>query len=111
MRYEDMLADADKAYRALFGFLKVPVDKAQMRRTLKATSFKALQKQESEVGFGERPPEMKQFFARGAVGGWREDLTPEQVARIRTEFLPALKKWYPEMLDETRDFAADASGK
>ena len=107
MRYEDMLADAEKAYRALFGFLRVPVDKAQMRRTLKATSFRALQKQERETGFGERPAGMKQFFARGAAGGWREDLTPAQVARIRAEFLPALETWYPEMLDETRDFAGD----
>jgi hypothetical protein len=110
MRYEDMLADAGEAYRALFDFLRVPVDKAQMRRTLKATSFQALQKQERELGFGERPPEMKQFFARGVAGGWREDLTPGQVARIRSEFLPALEKWYPEMLDETQAFAAGASG-
>lgn len=110
MRYEDMLANTDKAYRDLFKFLRVPVDKAQMRRTLKATSFQALQKQEREAGFGEKPPEMKQFFARGAAGGWREDLTPAQVARIRSEFLPMLKKWYPEMLDETRDFVTSQSG-
>jgi hypothetical protein len=108
MRYEDMLADAEKAYRALFGFLRLPVDKAQMRRTLKATSFQALQRQEREVGFGERPPHMKQFFARGAAGGWRAELTPPQVGRIRSEFLPTLEKWYPEMLDETREFAANA---
>ncbi len=107
MRYEDLLADAGKAYRALFGFLRLPVDEAQMRRTLKATSFRALQKQERETGFGERPTGMKQFFARGAAGGWREDLTPGQVARIRAEFLPMLEQWYPEMLDETRDFAGD----
>ncbi len=107
MRYEDMLANADKAYRALFGFLRVPVDKAQMRRTLKATSFRALQKQERETGFGERPKGMEQFFATGRAGGWREDLTPAQVARIRAEFLPTVEKWYPEMLDETREFAGD----
>ena len=105
MRYEDMLADADKAYRALFGFLRVPVDEAQMRRTLKTTSFRALQNQEREAGFGERPKGMKQFFATGRAGGWREELTKAQAARIRAEFLPVLEQWYPEMLDETRDFA------
>jgi hypothetical protein len=105
MRYEDMLADAGKAYQALLGFLRVPADKTQMRRTLKATSFQALQKQEREAGFRERPPKMKQFFARGTAGGWREELTPGQAGRIRREFLPALKKWYPEMLEETREFA------
>ena len=108
MRYEDMLDDAVKAYRALFGFLRVPVDKGKLDRALGLTSFASLQKQEREQGFRERPPKMKQFFTRGAAGGWREDLTPEQAARIRAEFLPMLEQWYPEMLDETRDFAGDS---
>ena len=107
MRYEDMLADTEKAFRALFGFLRMPVDKDKLHRALELTSFESLQKQEREKGFRERPPKMKQFFARGAAGGWREDLMPAQVARIRAEFLPTLEKWYPEMLDETRDFAGD----
>ena len=108
MRYEDILADTEKAFRALFGFLRVPVDRDKLRRTLELTSFAALQKQEREQGFRERPPKMKQFFARGAAGGWREELTGAQVARIRSEFLPMLESWYPEMLDETKDFAGDA---
>jgi len=53
---------------------------------------------------------MKQFFARGSAGGWREELTPGQAARLRSEFLPMLEKWYPEMLDQTLDFATDLSG-
>ncbi len=110
MRYEDMLADTGKAFRALFGFLGTPVDQDKLRRALKLTSFKSLQKQERKMGFRERPPVMKQFFARGTAGGWRQDLTPAQVARVRAEFLPTLEKWYPEMLDETRDFAGDPAG-
>ncbi len=110
MRYEDMLADPEKAFRALFGFLRMPVEKGKFRRTLKLSSFASLQNQERKQGFRERPPKMKQFFARGAAGGWREDLTPAQVARIRSEFLPTLESWYPEMLDETREFAGNASG-
>ena len=108
MRYEDMLADAEKAFRALLVFLLAPVDQDKLGRTLDLASFESLQKQEREQGFRERPPNMKQFFARGAAGGWREDLTPAQAARIRAEFLPALETWYPEMLDETLDFAGGA---
>ena len=93
MRYEDLLADTGKAFRALFGFLRMPVDRDKLRRTLELTSFRALQKQEREQGFRERPPKMKQFFARGAAGGWREELTRAQVARIRAEFLPVLESW------------------
>lgn len=112
MRYEDMLADTEAAFRALFRFLQVPVDAGKLGAAMASTSFDALQRQESEKGFRERPPAMKQFFARGTAGGWREDLTPKQVGRIRTEFLPALEKWYPEMLDETLEFAGGSgSGK
>jgi hypothetical protein len=48
---------------------------------------------------------MQKFFARGQAGVWREDLTPAQVARLREGFLPALERWYPEMLKETEAFA------
>ena len=107
MRYEDMVADADKTFRSLFGFLQMPVQRDQLLRALDAASFKSLQKQERQKGFRERPRDMKQFFARGTAGGWRQDLTAVQVARIRSEFLATLEKWYPEMLDETREMAGD----
>lgn len=111
MRYEDMLADTEAAFRGLFAFLKQPVDADKLATAMTLTSFNALQKQEREHGFRERPPAMKQFFARGTAGGWRDDLTPSQVGRIRSEFLPMLEKWYPEMLDETRKFAGTAVPK
>ena len=108
IRYEDMLADTERCIRELFGFLNTPVQDGQLRRAIRLTRFSELQKQEKKIGFRERPPEMKQFFARGAAGGWRDELTPAQVARVRSEFLPALERWYPEMLEETQKIAAGA---
>lgn len=108
MRYEDMVADAERAFRGLFAFLRTPVQDGQLRRAIRAASFETLQKQEREKGFRERPPGMKQFFASGRAGGWREKLCPRQVARIRAEFLPALERHYPEMLEETAEAAVGA---
>ena len=108
IRYEDMVADAEAAFRALFDFLRIKVNKSQMRRAMQATSFTAMQRQEKERGFRERPQEMEQFFVRGTSGGWREDLEPAQVQRLREAFLPTLQKWYPEMLEETEAFAGTA---
>jgi hypothetical protein len=105
MRYEDMAADPERAFRGLLGFLQAQVRDGQLRRAIRASSFKTLAKQEAAQGFRERPGAMKQFFVRGKPGGWREDLSPAQVARIRTEFLPALERWYPEMLAETEAFS------
>ena len=108
MRYEDMVSDTERAFRGLFAFLRVPVDETRLARALHAASFETLQKQERDKGFRERPPGMKQFFASGRAGGWRERLSPSQVARIRAEFLPALERHYPEMLETTAAAAAGA---
>ena len=108
MRYEDMIADPEHAFRGLLEFLRAPVNDGQLRRAIRRSSFESLRKQEKREGFRERPGAMKQFFVRGKPGGWREELTSGQVARIRTEFLPMLERWYPEMLAETKAAARTA---
>lgn len=108
MRYEDMTADPERAFRGLLGFLRAPVQDGKLRRAIRATSFKELRKQEERHGFIERPPQMERFFARGEAGAWREEMTPAQVAAIREAFLPAIERWYPELLEETAEMAARA---
>ncbi|MEO0750703.1 MAG: sulfotransferase domain-containing protein [Pseudomonadota bacterium] len=105
VRYEDMLDKAPKTVRGLLEFLSIKPDSAKLARAIKATSFENLKKQEDELGFTERPDGMKRFFAKGEAGAWREELTPAQVARIRSSFLTTLEKWYPELLEETEDFS------
>ncbi len=106
IRYEDMLDKPAKTVRALLEkFLSVKFDNPRLARAIKANSFEAMKKQEETLGFSEKPKGMKSFFAKGQAGVWREDLTPEQVARIREHFLPTIEQWYPEMLDETAEFA------
>ncbi|UXX84261.1 sulfotransferase domain-containing protein [Roseovarius pelagicus] len=107
VRYEDMLAKPGKTFNDLLSkFLRLKVEKPRLARAIKATSFASMQKQEQEKGFSERPEGMQNFFAKGQSGVWREDLTPEQVGRIREAFLPTIEEWYPEMLRETEAFAA-----
>ncbi len=106
IRYEDMVADTEKTLRTLLAFLKVPVEIGRLRRTIRLAKFENLQQQEDSKGFRERPPEMKRFFVSGRAGGWRETLTPAQVARIREEFAATLAVRYPELLAETEKFAA-----
>ncbi|WP_397542206.1 sulfotransferase domain-containing protein [Roseovarius salis] len=105
VRYEDLLDKPAKAMRGLLDFLSVKPDSAKLAKAINATTFEAMKKQEETHGFLERPAGMQAFFARGQAGVWREDLTPAQVARIREAFMPALEKWYPEMLEETAAFA------
>jgi len=106
VRYEDLLHHPAKTMRKLLEkFLSVKVEGPKLARAIKATSFEAMKKQEETLGFTEKPQGMTAFFAKGQAGVWREDLTPQQVGRIREAFLPTLEKWYPEMLAETAEFA------
>lgn len=106
VRYEDLLADPRKGFMPLFEFLKTPVNTAHLKRTIRATSFEALRKQEDKEGFIERPATMERFFHSGRSGGWRDTLSPKQVARLHNAFEPALRKWYPELVGETGAIAA-----
>ncbi|RKF14721.1 aryl sulfotransferase [Roseovarius spongiae] len=109
VRYEDMLARPGKTFSDLLSkFLRVQVNKPKLARAIKATSFANMQKQEREKGFAERPEGMQNFFAKGQAGVWRDDLTPEQVGRIRAAFPKTIEEWYPEMLKDTAEFAAGA---
>ena len=107
VRYEDLLTKPAREMRHLLeSFLRVKVDSAKLARAVKATSFANMQKQEREKGFTEKPAGMASFFAKGQSGVWKDDLSPAQVGRIREAFLPALEKYYPEMLKETAEYAA-----
>lgn len=109
VRYEDLLNKPGPTMRRLLeGFLKVKVDAPKLAYAIKSTSFEAMKQQEERLGFAERPAGMVQFFAKGQAGAWRDDMTPAQVARVRELFLPSIERWYPAMLDETAEVAAQA---
>ncbi len=109
IRYEDMLDDTLGVARTVLSFLGQPQpDLGKLRWAIRRSNFKSLKSQEEKLGFRERPAGMKAFFASGKSGGWRDALTPAQVARIRAEFLPTLERHWPELLAETEAMAAGA---
>jgi hypothetical protein len=109
VRYEDLLAQPDPTVRELLTeFFGLTVDAPKLAYAIDSTRFAAMRQQEEQLGFTERPAGMAQFFARGQAGQWRDELTPEQVGRLREQFLPAIERWYPNMLDETAEAAAQA---
>jgi hypothetical protein len=83
MRYEDMLADPNKAFGALARHLLLNATPRQLKKAVERSSFARLQAQEREKGFRERPPTADQnFFREGRAGQWKEVLTPAQIDRI-----------------------------
>ncbi len=82
LRYEDSHADTARNFSSALEFAGRAATPEDIARAIRHADFSELQRQEGEKSFGERNPAAKSFFRSGRVGGWREALTPEQVARI-----------------------------
>lgn len=87
LRYEDLKKDTAGAVMEALSFSGWPVERERVERAVPLAAFDGLQTQERAAGFGEwlaRGASGKLFFRRGESGGWRGELTAEQVARIES---------------------------
>jgi hypothetical protein len=83
LRYEDLRRAPESVFGEVLRFCGLPLEPARLKKAVEFSSFNELQKQEREKGFRERPTKASGgFFRQGKVGGWREELSPEQVSRI-----------------------------
>ena len=82
MRYEDMLAEPEKAFGGLARHLLMSPDPAQLSAAIERSSFSNLRAQEDHDGFEERPAHAERFFREGRADQWKETLTKPQVDRI-----------------------------
>lgn len=91
IRYEDMIADAEKQTRMLADFLRLDAPDDLVARSVTACRFDVLQAAEAD-GFNERPAGMDRFFRLGKDGGWRSELTPAQARRLVEDHGPTMKR-------------------
>jgi hypothetical protein len=83
VRYEDLQIDTAAVLRRALQFAGQAATDDEIRRAVQFADFARLRQQEEEKGFREAPPQAgARFFRRGEAGGWRDELTPDQAARI-----------------------------
>lgn len=83
VRYEDMLADPDKAFAALTQHLQLDPTRRHLARAIECCSFARLQAQEKQKGFREQPANADRDFCReGRAGQWKDVPTPAQIGHI-----------------------------
>jgi hypothetical protein len=92
LRYEDMLAAPQATFAAVLDFLQIPRDRERLKRAIRHSSFRVLAEQERRAGFVERSRNAERFFRRGASGGFREELSEEQVATLVEQHRPMLRQ-------------------
>lgn len=91
MRYEDMKAKPFETFKAAVEAIGMEVTDEQIQGAIEATEFEKLQKKEQEKGFKEKAIPTSNFFFKGQVGRWKEELTPAQIERIRVVNEPMMR--------------------
>ncbi len=91
LSYEAMRADPATALSGLLPALGFPVYPAAVEAAIAATALETLRAQEAAKGFAEAAGPNR-FFGEGRVQGWRDRLTPAQVAQIEADHGPTMRR-------------------
>lgn len=83
VRYEDMKEKPFETFKAAVQAIGLEVSDEQIQFAIEETRFEKLQKKEQEKGFKEKQIPTSNFFYKGQVGRWKEELNNEQIEKIR----------------------------
>ena len=86
VRYEDLRADTLGTMKRICSELGIPVDEGELARAVERRSWESIPEKEKGEG---------KFYRKATPGGWREDLTPEQVKTVEKITAPLLEEFYP----------------
>jgi hypothetical protein len=89
LRYEDMLTDTYNSFSKALKFIGIEVTQQQIETAINASSFEQLQQKEKEVGFVEKNKSTT-FFRKGMAGGWKNELSEQQIENIITRHKKAM---------------------
>jgi hypothetical protein len=85
VRYEDLRADTLGTMRRIYSNLEIPVDQANLVRAIERYDWKNIPDEEKGPG---------KIRRKASSGGWRDDLTREQIEIVEEEAAPILDRFY-----------------
>jgi hypothetical protein len=86
VRYEDLRKDTLETMKRIYSALEIPVEEAELGRSVEKNSWENIPEQEKGEGKKRR---------KAKPGGWREDLTARQVEIVEDITAPLLNEFYP----------------
>ena len=89
VRYEDLRAVTLHTMKRIYPALEIPVDEAELARSVEKYSWENIPEEEKGEGKKRR---------KATPGGWREDLTPRQVEIVEDITAPLLDEFYPDTM-------------
>ena len=86
VRYEDLRADTLKTMKCIYSALEIPVEEAELARSVEKNSWENIPEEEKGEG---------KFHRKAKPGGWREDLTARQAEIVEGVAGSLLRELYP----------------
>jgi hypothetical protein len=86
VKYEDLRRDALNTMKRIYSGLEIRVDEEALARAVEKHSWANVPEKNKGKG---------KFYRQATPGGWREDLTPEQVQTVERITAPLLEEFYP----------------
>jgi hypothetical protein len=86
VKYEDLRADTLGTMKRIYSSLEIPVDGTELARSVEKHSWENVPEEEKGEG---------KFHRKATPGGWKEDLTPQQVEIVERVAGPLLRQLYP----------------
>jgi hypothetical protein len=87
VRYEDLKADTSGTLRRIYRALEIPVEEGDLVEAIERYSWENIPEDKKGPG---------KIRRKASPGGWREDLTPEQVVIVEKENAQILDQFYAE---------------
>ena len=88
-----MLDQPLKTFSSVATLLDLGDDRPRIERAVRFSSFAALRKQETELGFIERSPHSEYFFRTGRKNQWKEQLSKKQIALMTRQHREQMERF------------------
>lgn len=85
VRYEDLVADTLGTMRRIYSELGLTIEKEELAGVVDKHSFENVPEEQRGQG---------KFYRRGTSGGWKEDLTLQQIAIVEEITAPLIREFY-----------------
>lgn len=93
VRYEDMKQKPLATFRQIAAHLRMNPSDKQLKLAIERSSFSRAREQEQTRGYKVEKASGGQFFRRGEVGSWRDELSFEQAERVVAAHEPAMRRF------------------
>lgn len=92
VRYEDLLDDPLSNFSKVMEAIDIYASPTAIKKAIRLTNFRKLQKKEKEKGFKEKNIRAESFFRSGKTGNYNEELTENQIDSIQDHHFDMMKR-------------------